>query len=163
MSQHRPEPISAAELARCERRITAIARKMGFIGRIEYRHVYSRAGGAQYGLARHEKDDLLIVYAEAFERDADANDFSLEAMIAHERGHQLLERHKPIRRNIPAGWSEGSDEIAASILGSLVAEDASDREILLAKAVVETNKRGLEFEKAVVLVYKIRALLEQHL
>ena len=47
-----------------------IARRLGFIGRVEYRHVYSQAGGAQYGLAVSPEHDLLIVFAEAFERAA---------------------------------------------------------------------------------------------
>lgn len=60
---------------------------MGFRGVVEYRHVYSQAGGAQYGLAATEDEDLLIVYAEAFDRDADPEDFALESIGAHERGH----------------------------------------------------------------------------
>jgi hypothetical protein len=51
---------------------------------VEYRHVYSQTGGAQYGRGNTPEEDLLTVYAEAFERDADPQDFSLEAMIAHE-------------------------------------------------------------------------------
>ena len=159
MAQNRPKPISALELAKRVRRITKIARGMGFVGKIEYRHVFSQAGGAQYGLAHAVKDDLLTIYAEAFDRDADDDDFSLEAIIAHERGHQLIERHTLIRKHLPKPWSEGSDETVASILGSLVVVDDVDREILIAKAVVEIHKRGLEFEKASVLVYKLRAIL----
>jgi hypothetical protein len=69
---------------------------LGFIGRVEYCHVYSQTGGAQYGRGSAAEQDLLTVYAEAFERDADPNDFSLQAMLAHERGHQLLARHSRI-------------------------------------------------------------------
>ena len=159
MAPKRPKPISSAALAKRENRVEAIARGMGFVGRIEYRHLYSQTGGASYGLARAAKDDLLTIYAEAFDRDADTDDFSLEAIIAHERGHQLIERHSLIRKHLPKPWSEGSDETVASILGSLVVVDDVDREILISKAVVEIHKRGLEFEKASVLVYKLRAIL----
>ena len=39
------------------------------------------------------EEDLLIVYAEAFAKEADPEDFSLTAILAHERGHQILARH----------------------------------------------------------------------
>jgi hypothetical protein len=55
--------------------------------------VYAQTGGAQYGRGTVAGGDLLWLSAEAFERDADPDDFSLRAMIAHERGHQLLARH----------------------------------------------------------------------
>src|SRR6478736_5587006 len=67
-------------------RVARIANVLGFVGRVEYRHVYSQTGGAQYGRGSTPEADLLTVYAEAFERDADSEDFSLEAMIAHECG-----------------------------------------------------------------------------
>src|SRR5437764_808242 len=97
---------------------------MGFAGRIEYRHESSKAGGAQYGLGVSDEADTLIVYAGAFERDADPDDFSLEAIIAHERGHQLVARHPRLRRNLPATWSDVAEEIVASLLGSLIVTDA---------------------------------------
>src|SRR6266481_6451352 len=109
MPQPSPRPISAHERSARQRRITQIAHRLGFAGQIEYRHVYSQAGGAQYGLAVAPEYDLLIVYAEAFERDADPDDFSLEAIIAHERGHQLLARHQPLTRNLPPAWSRVSE------------------------------------------------------
>jgi hypothetical protein len=37
--------------------------------------VYSQTGVAQYGRGTEEIGDLLTVYAEAFERDADPEDF----------------------------------------------------------------------------------------
>jgi hypothetical protein len=95
---------------------------VGFVGRVEYRHLYSQTGGAQYGLATTAEDDLLTVYAEAFDRDADPDDFSLESIIAHERGHQLLARHPRLTRNMPRGWSGVTEEIVASLVGSLLVE-----------------------------------------
>jgi hypothetical protein len=41
---------------------------------------------AQYGRGSTPEDDMLTVYAEAFERDADPDDFALEA----------IDRSKPI-------------------------------------------------------------------
>ena len=144
-----------------QRRISQIARDLGFVGRVEYRHVYTQSGGAQYGLAAASKEDLLIVSAEAFERDADADDFSLEAILAHERGHQLLARHERLTRNLPSEWSEVSEEIAASLLGSLLVRDEKDQQDLLLKAMFEAAKHGRESEAATVLIMQLRALLEK--
>lgn len=89
-----PPVISSAERASRLRRARRIARNFGFIGRVEYRHVFSGSGGAQFGLALDREQDLLVVDAEAFLRDADIDDFWLEAMIAHERGHQIVCRNE---------------------------------------------------------------------
>src|SRR5437899_1752954 len=91
MPMRQPLPLTAAELRSRRNRASRIARVIGFAGRVE--HVYSQTGGAQFGLAASPEQDLLTVYAEAFDRGANADDFSLEARIAHERGHQLLRRH----------------------------------------------------------------------
>jgi hypothetical protein len=88
---------------------------------VEYRHVYSQTGGAQYCRGNTHEEDLLTVYAEAFERDADPDDFSLEAMIAHECGHQILAWHHRIAKRV-AGISEASEEILASLLGAMICE-----------------------------------------
>src|SRR5690242_14626070 len=98
MATRSPQPLSPAELRARRGRVTRLARGLGFVGRVEYRHVYSQTGGAQYGRGTTAADDLLTVYAEAFERDADREDFSLEAILAHERGHQLLARHPRIAK-----------------------------------------------------------------
>ena len=68
------------------RRITEIACGFGFVGDVEYRHVYSQSGGAQYGIGPAADDDIMVVYAEAFERDANPDDFRLEALIAMNAG-----------------------------------------------------------------------------
>ena len=161
MARARPRRLSASALAGRVERVAEAARRVGFVGRVEYRHVYSQAGGAQYGLAATVSDDLLIVYAEAFERDADPKDFSLEAIIAHERGHQLLARHARIVRNLPTGWSTGSEEIVASLVGSLLVTDENDREALLLKSVYDAATRGMEPERASRLVIELRTLLER--
>ena len=133
---------------------------MGFIGRIEYRHVYSQSGGAQYGLAASQENDLLTVYAEAFERDADPDEFSLEAILAHECGHQLLARHQRLSRNLPQAWSGVSEEIVASLLGSILASDEKDQQDLLLKALFEAQKHGFESDAGMLFLMELRALLE---
>ena len=77
MGREQPDSISTAERARRLRRVRRIAQHLGFLGRVEYRHVFSGTGGAQFGLGSSPAHDLLVVYAEAFARDADADDFSL--------------------------------------------------------------------------------------
>src|SRR5947199_2074717 len=134
-------PISAAQLLAREKRLLRIAQTLGFAGRVEYRHVYSQTGGAQYGRGSTPQADLLTVYAEAFERDADPEDFSLGAMIAHERGHQILARHPRIAKRV-AGVSEASEEILASLLGMIVCDDEADRLALYAKAAEELLEHG---------------------
>ncbi len=161
MAQLRPKPISPSEQTARKRRITRIARYIGFVGGIEYRHVYSQSGGAQYGLASKEQDDLLTVYAEAFDRDADIDDFSLDSIIAHERGHQLLARHPRLLRNLPNSWSKVTEEIAASLLGSLLVKDERDQQSLVLKALYDSIQQGLEAEQATTLIAELRGLLEK--
>src|SRR5947209_18585826 len=100
MATSSPPPLTPAQRRARRNRAARIARDLGFVGEIEYRHVYSQTGGAQYGRGSTEEEDLLTVYAEAFERDADPEDFSLEAILAHERGHQLLVRHARIAKRV---------------------------------------------------------------
>jgi hypothetical protein len=148
MATGSPRPLSAAELLERQNRVALVAETLGFVGHAEYHHVFSQqTGGAQYGRASAEVDDLLTVYAEAFERDADPEDFSLEAMIAHERGHQILARH-PRLSKMTAGIPLASEEILASLLGSIICEAESDRLTLYAKAVAELLIRGQTSESA---------------
>ena len=84
-----PRPVTSEEILARRKRVARITRDFGFAGRVEYRHIYGRTGGAQYGQGTTVTDDVLIVFAEAFERDADPDDFSLEAIIAHELAHML--------------------------------------------------------------------------
>lgn len=146
MATESPRPLSAAVLLARQNRVALIAETLGFVGNVEYRHVYSQqTGGASYGRGSTEDDDLLTVYAEAFERDADPEDFSLEAMIAHERGHQILAWH-PRLAKIVAGMSAASEEILASLLGSMICHAEDDRQILYAKAAAELLERGQSAE-----------------
>jgi hypothetical protein len=147
MAPPSPGPLSRAERRARRDRSVRIARQLGFVGSVEYRHVYSQTGGAQYGRGNTPAEDLLTVYAEAFERDADPQDFSLEAMIAHERAHQLLARHPRIAKRV-AGISEASEEILASLLGAMICEADTDRVTLFAKATGELLDHGQSAESA---------------
>jgi hypothetical protein len=80
---------------------------------------------------------LLTIFAEAFERDADPEDFSLAAIIAHERGHQLLVRHPRIAGHVTGRISAASEEILASLLGAMLCAAEADRDALINKASVE--------------------------
>jgi hypothetical protein len=154
-----PRPITAAEHRRRLRRISRIARHLGFVGRVEYQHVLRETGGAHFGLAASADQDLLSVDARAFERDADPDDFSLEAIIAHERGHQLLHRH-PALASFLARWNgHSSEEMMASVIGSLLVRSEKDQQDLLFKAVNEALDCGVAPEDAIWLVAELREKL----
>jgi hypothetical protein len=141
-------------------RAARLARELGFVGRIEYRHVYSQTGGAQYGRGSKAEEDLLTVYAEAFERDADPEDFSLKAILAHEPGHQLLARHPRITRRVAGRISAGSEEILASLLEALLCDAGTDRDALLAKATVDLLSHEETLEVATRRLQELWDLLE---
>ncbi len=141
MATPEPRPLTAVERRARRRRVARLARDLGFVGRVEYRHVYSQTGGAQYGRGSAAEEDLLTVYAEAFDRDADPEDFSLTAMVAHECGHQILARHPRIAQRV-AGVSAASEEILASLLGAMLCHEDADRVTLFAKAAAELLDRG---------------------
>lgn len=154
-----PRPLTDEEQQKRLDRVVAIARRFGFVGRIEYRHVFTQSGGAQYGRANVEEMDLLVVYAEAFERDADPNDFSLEAMIAHERGHQLLARHPRISAWASRRVSERGEEVIASLLGKLLCDNPRDRDTLMGKASFEVMQYGMAADVASQRLEKFLTLL----
>lgn len=160
MANAQPQPISSAEERRRLRRVSKIARSLGFVGRIEYRHAVSGTGGGQFRGATESPDDLLIVDAQAFARDLDPDDFSLEAIIAHERGHQLVFRRPVLRRMMNAGISAVSEEILASLIGSIISRDERDRQTLHGKAVYEAIQHGMNPDHAVECMFRLRKLLE---
>jgi hypothetical protein len=87
------------------------------------------------------------VYAEAFERDAVPVGFSIEAILAHERGHQLLARHPRIAKRVAAaGNAAGSEEILASILRAMNCRLDEDRDAQVAKATFEPLTLGAPLE-----------------
>ncbi len=160
MATPSPGPRTPAERRARRTRAARIARELGFVGSIEYRHVYSQTGGAQYGRGNTAEDDLLTVYAEAFERDADPEDFSLEAILAHERGHQLLARHPRIAKRVAGRISAGSEEILASLLGAMLCAVEADRDALVGKATVELLDHGETVEVATRRLQDLWDLLE---
>jgi hypothetical protein len=147
MATSSPGPLTPAARRARRNRAACIARQLGFLGSVEYRHVYSQSGGAQYGRGSSPDADLLTIYSEAFERDADPEDFSLKAMIAHECGHQILVRHPRIAKRV-AGISEASEEILASLLGAVICDADADRVALFAKAASELLDCGQSAESA---------------
>ena len=154
------EPISEAERAGRFELAERIARRLGYVGLVEYRHTYSQSGGAEYAMAPAIEQDLLVVYADAFRRDAAGHDFSLEAIIAHERGHQLLCRHVTLRRTPPSEMSAVTEEVLASLLGSLIVEHPRDGESLVLKALAELVEHGMPPNEASRHVEEILSYLE---
>ena len=160
MADPQPRPISAAEVRRRLRRASKIARFLGFVGHVEYRHVVSGSGGAQFLAATQALDDRLIVDAQAFARDRDPDDFSLAAIIAHERGHQLVFRHPMLRRMMRKGFSTTSEEILASLIGSIISRHERDRQTLHGKALYDAVRHGMPTDQAVACIFRLRELLE---
>lgn len=159
MATRSPDPITPVESRRRRSRVLRLARSVGFVGRVEYRHVYSQTSGAQYGQGTDEGGDLMMVYAEAFERDADPDDFSLLAIIAHERGHQLLARHPRLSSRL-AEMSLAAEEVLASLLGAMAVDEGPDRDALIAKATAEVLAGGGNPDAAVRLIVNLWELLE---
>lgn len=102
---------------------------------------------------------MLTVYAEAFERDGDPEDFSLVAIVAHERGHQLLARHPHLIKRVE-GISIATEEILSSLIGAMLCSAESDRDSLMAKATVELINYGEAVDSAIRRLQKLWNLLE---
>ncbi len=158
MATPSPSPIGPGETRRRQSVALQLARSLGFVGRVEYRHVHSQSGGAQYGGGTGAGTDLLTVYAEAFDRDANPDDFSLPAIIAHERGHQLLARHPRLSGSLGSA-SPAAEEVLASLLGALVLAPGRDRDTLLDKAAFDLLNRGATAETAERVIENLLDLL----
>ena len=161
MAGPQPRPITDGDRRRRLRRVERIARALGFVGRVEYRHEFRGTGGAQFGLARKAEDDLLVVDARAFEMDADPASYSLEAVIAHERAHQMLSRDPRLRGFLERWNAKSSEEMMASIVGSLLVDNASDRDSLLLKAIYDAVSCGVDLDDATFLVAELKNKMEQ--
>jgi hypothetical protein len=160
MHDEPPQAISRAEHRARLVRAELIAARIGFVGTVEYRHVSNDSGGAQYGMGSTIDGDLLLVYPEAFRRDSDPQDFSLAAIIAHERGHQLVCRHERLRRNTPAGMSAVTEEVLASLVGAVVTDDPSAGQALILKAIFALTESGMKPDEASRRVEDILGYLE---
>lgn len=159
MTARKLEPLGPKAIQQRQQQCEQIARRFGFRGSVEYRHVRSGSGGAQYGVGRSADRDLLVVYAEAFERNRDPADFDLDAIIAHECGHQILERHPTLAKALGSSGDERLDEVLASVIGSLLLTDGIQAESLVAKATVELAEWGATPESAVQYIEQLRAIL----
>jgi len=150
-------------VSRCARRNRAarIARRLGFVGSVEYRHVSSQTGGAQYGRGNTPEEDLLTVSAEAFERDADPDDFRLEALIAHECGHQRLHRNPKSRPVLARFPGEEFEEILASLVGSILLGESKSSQTLVWKAAAELTDLGATVAYAERLVERLIDILRK--
>jgi hypothetical protein len=158
-----PPPISATAFRSRLRRINSVSTEYGFVGTVEYRHVYSRSGGAQYCIGPSADHDIMVVYAEAFERDADPDDFRLEALIAHECGHQRLIRVENLRK-ILAKFPKEFEEILASLIGSILLEGAESSQSLVWKATAElAEMRIISAANTARFVERLRQLLRDFL
>lgn len=140
--------------------VLKIARSLEFVGRVEYRHVYNQTGGAQYGRGVAADSDLLTVFAEAFDRNADPADFSLRSMIAHERGHQLFARHLQLTA-LQAVMSEAIEVVLASLVGAWVVGVGADRDMLLDKAAADLLDAGATVDAAARHIERWWELLEE--
>lgn len=160
MANVSPPTLTVAEQRLRLKRVFDIADQLGFVGTVEYRHVYSRSGGAQYGQGQTQEDDLLIVYAEAFDRDADPEDFSLTATIAHERGHQMIVRHPRVAKLLESKFSLEGEEVLASLLSSLICDSEEERKNLFMKAIFELVKKGKSPDLAEAVLLTLRDILE---
>lgn len=109
------------------------------------------------------EEDVLVVYAEAFDRDANPEDFSLEALVAHECGHQLLTRKRDLREILDKLADEAYEEVLASLIGSLILEDSEAAQTLVWKATVELGNLGIGPEKVVLFIERLRRLLRHYL
>jgi len=157
MPKSRPA-ISSEESRQRLRRIQQIAKRLGFVGTVEYRHEPTTSGGAQFRKGIDTLHDQLIVFAESFDRDADPNDFSLEAMIAHERGHQILFRHPMLARQ---EYELETEEVVASVIGAIISESADDRRDLYNKAVFDVVANGMSEKRASEFVRTLRVILRR--
>ena len=160
MPLDQPPTISQRELLRRQNLVRKLASELGFHGQVEYRHIYSQSGGAQFGLGPRIGSDVLIVYAEAFLRDATPDDFSLNAILAHECGHQLVFRHPKLSRWLRGKISLLSEEALASLVGSLLVSNVDDHNALTMKAICDAMDRGAEQSRAEEVILKMRSVLE---
>jgi hypothetical protein len=96
-----------------------------------------------------------MVYAEAFDRDADPEDFSRRAMIAHERGHQILARDpRPAPRL--AGASPAAEGVLASLLGAMVTGQGPGRDALAASGGLRQSLQRISQQPAAERVVRRR-------
>lgn len=161
MPAQEPQELDEHQIARRQRQVARLAKGFGFTGQIEYHHAYSQSGGAQFCFGRGEASDVLVVYAEAFERDRDPDDFSLAAIIAHECGHQRLLRDPTLTVVGRKLSGQVFEEVLASLIGSLLVPDSRDAEDLVGKATVDLATIGLSAASVVRTIEQLRGILKE--
>lgn len=156
-----PRPLSDGERVRRLERIVDLSAQLGFVGSVEYRHVYSQSGGAQYCIGPTANDDIMIIYAEAFERDADPEDFPLESVVAHECGHQRLNRDPKFQEVMRKFGGEEFEEILSSLVGCVLLGDGVPARLLLWRAIAELGDRRISTEEAIKLAERLMLVMEK--
>ena len=156
MLPQEPKELDEDQVARRLARVSRLASAFGFTGQVEYRHAYSQSGGAQFCFGPGSASDLLLVYAEAFERDRDPDDFSLAAIVAHECGHQRLLRNPSLAVIGRKLSGQVFEEVLASLIGSLLVNDSRDAEDLVGKATVDLATIGLSAVSVVRTIEQLR-------
>src|SRR6202041_2719843 len=97
----------------------------------------------QYCIGPSADDDIMVLYAEAIERDADPEDFKLDALIAHECGHQRLIRDAKLRPLVAKFPGEDFEEILASLVGFILLGESESAQTLRWKATAELHDLGV--------------------
>jgi len=161
MATREPKELDDNQVARRQTRVSRLARSFGFSGQVEYRHAYSQSGGAQFCFGRGSASDVLLVYAEAFERDLDPHDFSLVAIIAHECGHQRFLRDSNLAVIGRKLSGQVFEEVIASLIGSLLVSDSQDAEDLVGKATVDLATVALSAASVVRTIEQLRGFLKE--
>ena len=92
--------------------------------------------------------------------DADPAEYSLRAILAHERGHQILARHARISRMVAGRVGDVGEEILASLLGSMVCANETDRDCLVLKAAAELVGRDVNPDDAYEQLQKLHNIFE---
>ena len=105
----------------------------------------------------------MILCAEAFERDADPDDYDLDAIIAHECGHQRLHRVPELRAIMEQYPGEAFEEILASFVGCILMGEAESAWMLLSRATSELGDLGIPSEVCALLSLRITRQLEKYL
>jgi hypothetical protein len=123
----------------------------------------AQVAATQYCTGSSVDDDLLLVYAEAFERDADPQDFALDAIIAHECGHQALVRNPHLRAILRKFPGERFEEILASLIGSLLLGESEPSQTLVWKATAELAEFGMAAANTVGFIERLQELLRRFL
>ena len=160
MSTDQPPPITLTERARRIDLIRQIATTLGFRGRVEYRHYYGSSGPAQLRLGRKIVDDEMRVFAQAFDWNDDSREFSVEAIIAHECGHQVYHRHRWVQRWFGSDISESQEEVIASLIGALLVTTVADHDALQDKALGDALNAGTNPAEAVAFINGVNKVLE---